>query len=367
MITPFGYRGANVDSGAHFSSLFSARPVAGNSYEVGVEQVVDGQLVRAQYETYTETAPLSAVGSSVDPITGQFVFAFAVQGQTELSAWLIASSTSSPNNVRRINVADEADVDSLSLALLDTTGNTLPVVMAAAANGQIKIFQANDLRSSGFTEGPTVTSTDAEAKFVTLSRRQEGGAFQYLMTYRQGGALDGRLVIQTANGQGNGPIQFNRPNFAERPRLGEESRILNVPGLGFVIAYEEQQVGGRNDVRLLPLSEYSNVGFAPFAESNLNRRLHDVGLVTRNGSPFIAVLFSTVTGGHRLQYAEIDPNDLVATGRGNYGTIDLGIWTDPLNNGRPQGRLSCANGLQSVCTILWAGYSAQENAMFIRR
>ena len=158
------------------------------------------------------------------------------------------------------------------------------------------------------------------------------------MTYREGGILDGQLVIQTANGQGNGPIQFNRPNFAERPRIGEESRILDVPGVGFVIAYEEQQIGGRNDVRLLPLSEYSSAGFAPFPESNLNRRLHDVGLITRNGAPFIAVLFSTVTGGHRLHYAEIDPNDLIANGRGNYGAIDLGLWADPLGTVRPQGR-----------------------------
>ncbi|MEE2901675.1 MAG: hypothetical protein VYC39_05065 [Myxococcota bacterium] len=369
LLTPFGYRGVTVATGTQFSALFSARPVPGvlGSFEIDVEQVINGRLQGTRYETYLQTAALSAVGASADPASGQFVYVAATQGQSNLNAWLISSSTSSPNNVRRLNVASEPNIDSLSLNLLDTSGNTLPAVLATAANGQIKIFQSNDLRSSSFVEGPTVTSTPAIAKFVTLRRRQEGGAFQYLMTYREGGSLDGRLVIQTANGQGNGPIQFNRPNFTERPRIGEESRILDVPGLGFVIAYEEQQIGGRNDVRLLALSEYSSVGFAPFAESNLNRRLHDVGLVTRNGAPFIAVLFSTVTGGHRLHYAEIDPNDLVANGRGSYGAIDLGLWADPLGTIRPQGRLSCAEGLQSICTIVWAGYSSQDNAMFIRR
>jgi hypothetical protein len=141
---------------------------------------------------------------------------------------------------------------------------------------------------------------------------------------------------------------------------------LNVPNIGFVICYEERQAGGRYDIRLLKRTDYSSVGYAPFAATNFNRRLQDVGLVTRNGASYIAVAFTTIAGGSRLYYSEIAASEISADGRGNNGIADLGFVAEISGEPTPQAKLSCQQQAASECSLAWLGQSA-PSALFLRR
>jgi hypothetical protein len=311
-----------------------------------------------------EQSPPAVVAGAMNETSNQFAFLSSVQGGDAINAWLISSSTAAPNNRRNQRVATQANTESLSLQLLDSSNNTVPAVLAVAANGDIQIANTSDLLSTNFSGFTTVTSTFSDR--VNLGRREQGNVFQYLLAYREGGSTNGKLLIQTANGQGTGPTQFSRPNYATRPDLGENIRILDVPGIGFVIAYEERQLGGRSDIRLLKLDDYNNVGYAPFPSTNSNRVLHDVGLVTQGGVPFIAVSFTTLAGGSRLYYSEINPVELVSDGRGNHSALDLGFVPENVGQPAPQARLSCKKSPQRNCSLVWLDV-ANVGSVYLRR
>jgi hypothetical protein len=361
--------GTQPASNTPIAALYSAR-TSGMQFEAAMERIVGLESDGSRYEPFVTTSALSAVAGSFygEPLNLFLFVASPIQGNA-MSATLISSSTITANPRRFTNAVNTAGADGIGVILLWAQPNTVvPAVMVYSKNGVIRMGTASDLLAGPFGAWQTLTSTGAQAEFVTIERKAAGAGYDYLMAYRDGGMLRGQLFVQTATGLGGPPGGFIRPNFANRPAMGERVRILDVPGEGFVLVYEERQTGGRPDVRILKYGDYGVApGYAPFRETAQSRRLEDAGVVLRNGRPWIALATTTRQAGSRLNYAEI-PMSAVAMrdGRGDTEGIELDFAPDRMGDPAPAAQLGCRPVASQTCPIVWLG-KTQPSLLFVRR
>ena len=365
---PFEILAAPRPNGDINVALYGARVIA-NTFDHAVQRIVALDNDDVRYAPFVTTSPITAIGAGYSPDINRFVFVASTATEPTMSAAIISSSTVAPNALRRQNAVPFTNADGVAVEVLRSGGQAVPTVVAFSAAGRVNVGFIGDIATMDFsTNGFTaVTASTARSEFVDMTRRAEGNGFQYLLAYREGGPLRGQLVIQSAAGTGSGPATFTRPVFTERPAMGERVRILDVPGVGFLLAYEERQLGGRTDIRLLRLNDYGiGTGLAPFGATSLSRRLEDVGLVERNGQPWIAVLVSTLEAGVRMSYAEIPVSAVVRDARMNIPMVSLGYEPQVPNEPLPGGRLACKPRSSRTCLITWLGQTA-PSTVFVRQ
>ncbi len=351
---PFEALGAPGDGSGPVNALYSARQ--GGGFEAAIERLFGGDNEGTRTAPFVTASPLIAVGGGFNPQRDRFLFVASSRDEGFLTGALASSARAAPAGQRINEIAQIAAADGIGIEVLDGVGTSVPAVLVASAGGRVQVGFTADVRIQRFDNLTTITSSVVVAEYATVGRREDGGVFQYLVAYREGGPLRGQLVLQSANGTGTGPRGFTRSQFPTRPAMGERVRILDVPGEGFVLAYEERQLGGRIDVRLLRASDYGiGPGLAPFPETRLNRRLEDVGLVTRAGVPHIAIATTRVAAGNRLFYAEVPIDALARDARGAFGQVELDAQDEVAGDPLPQARLGCKPVASLECPLVWLG------------
>ncbi|MCC7386293.1 MAG: hypothetical protein IT384_30900 [Deltaproteobacteria bacterium] len=343
------------------SAIWRERDV-GATYEEAIERVFGTTGERAPFAPFSTPRAPQAVAGTYSAGHDRFLFVVSTSNPSVLSASLMSTSTRTPLARRLPSIVAAGNADGLGVQILTSTpaANELPVLLALSSGGVVRTASTPDLLTRPFFPFTTVTATTEIADHVALLRRidpTDPTQSEVRIAYRDGGPANGRLVVQGSRGDGGGPYT---PLATQGPPVGERHFLLDVPGLGFVVIYEERLSGGGIEVRLLPLDRFgSGAGFAPFNAAAPNRRLEDAGLVHRGAQIWIAL---AITEGTQLRYAEIDPALLDGDGRAAVPIAAL----DNFVGGAVAARLGCRQVATFDCPLIWNG-PAGPTQIFLRR
>ncbi len=309
---------------------------------------------------------ISAAGGAWSREAGRFAFVWCRALDEPMSAALVYSSTATADAELIPAVIPFGGADSIALELLEPRGGRLPALLAFSLDGRVRTTTVADLRTGTFGGFAVVNTSTRPCSSISLRRRRNPAApdtSQLVLAYREGDEADGELVLMTGRGDGGGAQAFAELPASPRPPMRGGAVVLDVPGKGFVVAYESRLRGDTSEVRLLALGDYgTGPGIAPFADFGGRLRLEDAGLIQAREGVRVAVLASRVTGSTaELLYAEIPAARIEAGGR--YGSGGLSLDLAPAE---ASGKLACKPSPRPECPIAWLGDGA-PSLLFNRR
>lgn len=282
----------------------------------------------------------------------------AADEPNSMSASFIDSSTVATFPFRLDNAVGAGQVDGLGLAFLAGPG-AAPGMVAFTVGGTLRTATVADVRADRFNGFYAQTSTSVAYRGVRLGQKQNG---ELLLALQRVGV---RSTLQLwSNPGGLDPSTFVVLNGADVPETGPGIEVVAIESGAaeeFVIAYESIEAG-RTQVRLLRVDDYGTVrGYAPFPPGNADRRLDDLGVVRRNGTPYLAVLSSRVETNVEPSYTEVPLSALIER-RADGGHPGVVLDTAPDDTGA---RLGCKRVASGYCPILLSSDTAA--LFFLRR
>ncbi len=285
-------------------------------------------------------------------------FAFVASSTSVITAGLISTATV-PAELRT-TLATVPSADGVGLALLAPTSTTatvtaaIPALLAFSTGGRIRTATSADLATDGF--GPftietssTTVASGAQLLHVATSTNTSAT----FIGYRSGTGINTRFGLLSQAGARPGGFAEDAQSMG--PPMLERFTMLDVPGLGLMVAYEYRRPDGTIEARLM-MQRFLGLGpgFAPHARGTVNRRLEDAGLVYRSGRVWIA-LATTVEdagGSRQLNYAEVDPRLALADG---YGTTEGVLLDVALSNNPMRAQLGGKPAAVEGVPLIWNG------------
>lgn len=340
----------------------------GGQFELAIERLFNETNEDVRHAPLVSAEPFSALAATYSLPHDRFLFLASTAIDQELHALIVSTSTLTPLATRR-TLAGAGRADGLGIAILSSTvtPNALPAVIALSSDGRVLAGTVADLATDGLGPLTVVATAAADLATVLYAARGSTAASELVIAYRSGGPTDGRLAVHTLRGDGTMLDDLVELAPGRGPELGGRIRLIDAPGAGVVVAYEERLADGRTDLRLLPISLFGQgPGLAPLpalGPSDPPRRLEDVGLVERDGGEvWIAVASSRpVLGGRQLNYTEIDPMQLAASGRSGRRGVDLELFL-----AEAEARLGCKPYPMPICPLIWNGVEG-PSLLFVRR
>lgn len=330
-------------------------------FEAAIDRLFAGQSEGIGFAPFNQNGRSTAVGGAYSPGRQTFLF-FASNQASSMTAALVSSSTVAPNPTRVPIAVLAGGADSLAVAILGGgPANEVPAMLAFTRQGVLRTATVADARLDLFEAFYATTSTVESYDRV---RMVQGASGELLLGHRTVSTSSTVLTLWQNPG-GRDPSAFVPVPAAAPPEMGERLELLALPGTPqrYVIAYEAREPGGRTDVRLLALEDYgARAGYAPFEPVAGSRRLEDVGLVTRRGEVWLAVLGSQVAGTATLSYTEVPLSALTdaALPRGSHPGVVLDIAPSDT-----RARAGCKPFVQAACPMVWMGDDAE--VLFLRR
>jgi hypothetical protein len=360
---PFEVLSTETASGTLTITALYRELASGVSYEGAIERafndIAENALISELIYDQQSTALAGTYAREQD-----WFFFVASNTATSMRATFASSSTLATDEGALDPAVAAGAADGVAFAALDGgAARELPGMLAFSRDGVVRTATVFDARIAPFTNFTAYTSTVEQYDRVRLARNSQG---ELLLAYRA--VQSGQAKLMLRENVTGAPGDFVELPAMTRPRVAAGIEIIAVPnatgGEEFVIAYEEEDLLGRTDVRLLRVSEYgTSPGYAPFAlDMAQSRRLEDVGLVQRDDEVRIALLVSRVGVGAELSYTEVPlaALSLPDTNRGRYG----GVVLDNASV-ETRGRLGCKRHVMRTCPIVWLGENA--SVLFLRR
>lgn len=365
-VGPFDIVGAPLAEPQRVSAFLDARDV-GVNVELALQRIYNETPEGNRFNPFT-AAETTTVAGTYSLQQDLFLFLASTNLANSLEAFLVSTSTLTPLNTRR-TLTGVGNVDGLSVVTLTSTPapDNLSVLIAASTGGRVLLSRMPDFFSSPFT--PLTVSATAGADRVTAVRGAgtSSATSTLAIAYRTGVNGGRRLALKIGTGDGAPLDMLTDVQPGGGPRVYERFQMVDLPGIGVALAYEEVLADGRSDIRLLPISRFGQgPGYAPFpalVAGEESRRLEDVGVVQRpNGETWVALAISQRRfDGKQLIYAEIDPSRVSMDVRDNRRGIVLDTVLTAVN-----ARLGCKPVRLTFCPIIWNGPSA-NGTLFMRR
>lgn len=292
----------------------------GGTIEHGIRRIFGETQPLVRSAPFLDAAAPLAIGGSYTGLYDRF--AFVAAADQVITAGLVSTATI-PAVLRR-TLAPIPGADGVGLALLTPTSTVTsgtPALLAFSVGGRIRTATIADVAGDAFGPFTIVTSSLTVASGVQLVHVATSSTSSVsFLGYRAGTGLTTRLGLMSQ--MGASPRGFVEDAQSLGPLMAERFAMVDVPGMGLLIAYEHRRADGTIEARLMMQRFFGlGPGLAPYPRGTRNRRLEDVGLVYRSGRVWIALATTTeeAGGSRQLHYAEIDPRTALADG---YGTTE---------------------------------------------
>jgi hypothetical protein len=335
----------------------------GGVYRHAVERYGDPtQPDRVLEQLFSE--PMTAVAGTYSAEADRFLFIASTAATETMTAVVFSPSGPGSRAVRIDGSVRTGNADSIAIEILEgATPQRIPALIAFSSNGVVRTATVVNVGAQPFQRFVVVSEANERADLVSLARRTDPAQpdqSPVLMAYRQGGSTAGELVLRDALGDGGAIGAFALRPPAQRPAVAERVEVLDVPGHGFVIAYEER-LAGRTEVRLLRAEDYgTGPGYAPFVDDGRSRGLEDVGLIMREGEVWIALAIKRPPQSlGQLNYVEVSAAELTSDGRGVHQGTDLDF-------ADASARLACRPRPSDTCGLFWLG-EQNPQILYLRR
>jgi hypothetical protein len=333
-------------------------------HEAAVERLFGDLREAVAMTPRTQDARSSAIAGTYAPSVDRFLFV-ASDADLSMTTALVRASTVAADPLRLGAGVGAGGADGIGVVVLEgASGGQVPAMLAFTRDGTLRTATVADARFQAFSSFERFDSGAERFDRVTLARNSLGGL---LLAHRaRAGSVD-RLVVR-ANPVGRDPSAFSVVPAPQPVPMGERIQLLAVPeqpgGVErFLVIYESAEAGGRIDVRLLWVSDVGQrPGYAPLAESTMNRRLEDAGLIVREGRVHVVVLATQRGTNASLEYVEVPLAAIDDAGRPRAARAGSVLDVGPLTRAA---RVGCKPFPLPTCPILWS--DADLATTFFRR